>query len=161
LLKWSRPFNYFWEAASNMGLFQSFFALIRGMGINIMGNTTDPTPVSELVDALFKTYHHPNGYEYSYQEISNTLNGELDQSYIAKVRKGIIKNPGRDALRLLCLFFHVPASYFFPELENLESAEQQQKPDGREAIRIALRTAGLTPEAQIHVEAIIEMLRPK
>lgn len=115
--------------------------------------------VAELVDNLFKVYHHPNGHEYSYQEISNALNGELDPSYIAKVRKGVIKNPGRDALKLLCQFFQVPASYFFPELETLNGAERQV--NERETIRMALRSVGLSAEAQAHVEGLIEMLRPK
>jgi transcriptional regulator with XRE-family HTH domain len=115
--------------------------------------------VAELVDNLFKIYRHPNGHEYSYQEIANALNGELDPSYIAKVRKGVIKNPGRDALKLLCQFFQVPPTYFFPDLESLDGAERQ--PDEREAIRMALRSAGLSVEAQAHVEGLIEMLRPK
>lgn len=115
--------------------------------------------VAELVDNLFKVYRHPNGQEYSYQEVSSALDGALDPSYIAKVRKGVIKNPGRDALKSLCQFFRVPASYFFPDLEPLNGRERQL--DERETIRVALRSAGLSTEAQAHVEGLIEMLRPK
>jgi transcriptional regulator with XRE-family HTH domain len=117
--------------------------------------------IAELVDALFQTHRRPDGKEYTYQEVSNGINGELDPSYITKVRKGIIKNPGRDALKLLCLFFHVPASYFFPELDSLAAPEGDPEQQKKDNIRMALRSAGLTPEAQAHVESLIDMLRQK
>ncbi|NJO81611.1 MAG: helix-turn-helix transcriptional regulator [Blastochloris sp.] len=67
----------------------------------------------ELLDQLFTTHRHPTGREYTYQEVSKGVGGELDPTYIAKVRKGKIPNPGRQAIMLLCRFFHVPPSYFF------------------------------------------------
>ena len=83
-----------------------------------------------------------------YQEVAKALNDELDPSYLAKIRKGVIKNPGRDALKLLCLFFHVPASYFFPELELL-SPPVTQTPETNEnqveSLRVALHSNAPIP----------------
>jgi len=74
--------------------------------------------VAELVEDLFRTHRHPSGREFSNQEVSNALNDEIDPSYIAKLRRGAIKNPGRQALLSLCRFFKVQPNYFFPELES-------------------------------------------
>jgi transcriptional regulator with XRE-family HTH domain len=115
---------------------------------------------AELVDNLFKTHKRSDNREFTYQEIANALDRQLDASYIAKVRKGVIKNPGRDALKLLCQFFRVPSSYFFPELDML-SADESAERDEKQALRVVLRSAGLSAEAQAHVEGLIEMLRPK
>ena len=117
--------------------------------------------IAELVDALFETHLRPDGKKYTYQEVSDGINGELEPSYINKVRKGIIKNPGRDALKLLCLFFHVPASYFFPELDSLTASDEDSEQQKKNSIQMALRSAGLSPEAQAHVGSLIEMLRQK
>src|SRR6188768_2513129 len=98
---------------------------------------TNEQSTADLVDALFLTHRRPDGKEYTYQEVSNGINGELDPSYITKVRKGIIKNPGRDALKLLCFFFHVPASYFFPELDALTAPDENSEQRSKDDIRMA------------------------
>ncbi|HEU4327419.1 MAG TPA: helix-turn-helix domain-containing protein [Roseiflexaceae bacterium] len=79
---------------------------------------------AELVEDLFRTYRHPSGREYSNQEVSTALNDAVDASYIAKIRRGIIKNPGRHGLLALCRFFKVPSSYFFPELQSPYDPQQ-------------------------------------
>ncbi len=80
----------------------------------------------QLVDDLFKVKRRPDGKEYTYQEVENALEKRLSGSYVRKLREGIIRNPGRDALLELCTFFHVPASYFFPELEGQDSGASRQ-----------------------------------
>jgi transcriptional regulator with XRE-family HTH domain len=118
------------------------------------------TPIiAHLVDTLFKTHLKPDGQEYSYQEVSQALGRELDPSYLAKVRKGIIKNPGRDALMHLCLFFQVPASYFFPELEALAPAQNTQEEESINTLRVAFRSLNLSPDVQRYLEGIIAALR--
>ncbi|HLI71964.1 MAG TPA: hypothetical protein VKV19_19600 [Ktedonobacteraceae bacterium] len=118
------------------------------------------TPIiAHLVDTLFKTHLKPDGQEYSYQEVSQALGRELDPSYLAKVRKGIIKNPGRDALMRLCLFFQVPASYFFPELEALAPAQNTQEEESINTLRVAFRSLNLSPDVQRYLEGIIAALR--
>ncbi|HEY7417298.1 MAG TPA: helix-turn-helix domain-containing protein, partial [Ktedonobacteraceae bacterium] len=112
---------------------------------------TEPMTTAQLVDQLFKTHRQPDGQEYTYLEVSKALGGELDPSYIAKVRRGVIKNPGRDALMHLCLFFRVPASYFFPELEALAPAKEQPM----DTLRVAFRSMRLSPDVQAYLEGLI------
>src|SRR6266496_3348201 len=95
---------------------------------------------ADLVDHLFKTHLKEDGREYSYQEVSKGTGGELEASYIAKVRRGVIKNPGRDALKYLCVFFKVPADYFFPDLTPLTSPDKIQ-----DQFKVVLRSMGLSP----------------
>jgi transcriptional regulator with XRE-family HTH domain len=76
-----------------------------------------PTPTTaELIDQLFRTHRKPDGKEYSHVELSTALGGALASSHIGKLRAGTIRNPKRDTLLLLCRFFQVPPTYFFPEL---------------------------------------------
>ena len=120
---------------------------------------TAPTNTAQLVDYLFKTHLKPDGQEYSYQEVSKALGRELDPSYLAKVRRGVIKNPGRDALMHLCLFFRVPASYFFPELETLAPGQQTPEEESMNSLRVAFRSMNLSPDVQKYLEGIITALR--
>lgn len=111
--------------------------------------------VGELVDQLFKTHLRPDGKEYTYQEVAAALNGELDATYIGKLRSGKITNPGRNVLKLLCLFFRVPSSHFFPELDTLAKEENI---DGEQRLQLALRSIGLDPETQAHIQALVRAL---
>jgi transcriptional regulator with XRE-family HTH domain len=108
--------------------------------------------VAELVDQLFKRYRRPDGREYTYQEVSNALAGEIDISTISKIRSGVINNPGRKALLLLCHFFQVPASYFFPELEPL--APRDTTPTPEEQLESAFRSMGVPSDVQEHLVGV-------
>jgi transcriptional regulator with XRE-family HTH domain len=110
--------------------------------------------VAELVDQLFRTHLRPDGREYGYKELSDASNGEFSPRYFAKLRKGDIKSPGRDGLLFLCKFFRVPASYFFPELDEL--APNQPREDER--IQIVLRSSSLSEEVQHHLQALIKAI---
>lgn len=112
--------------------------------------------VAELIDQLFKTYRHPSGREYTYAEVARELNDELDPTYIGKLRQGTIKNPGRNALLLLCMFFRVPASYFFPELET--ASEQDDAPRNLDA-EITRKAADLSTESKHALLAFLDSLR--
>ena len=73
--------------------------------------------VATLVDHLFRTRLHPDGREYTHREVAAALDQRLTPSHLGKLRSGQIDNPKRDTIILLCQFFQVPASFFFPELE--------------------------------------------
>lgn len=51
----------------------------------------------------------------------------MHSSYLGKLRNGQIENPTKETMIHLCTFFHIPPSYFFPELcddtELLESLD--------------------------------------
>lgn len=115
--------------------------------------------VAELVDALFKSNTKADGREVNYTEIAATMREQygrlLDPSLIRKVRAGQVKNPSRETLLMLCQFFKVPASYFFPELE-IDVPDEER---ARTQLREALRAAGLSPQAQAHLEGMVELLR--
>lgn len=107
--------------------------------------------IADLVDALFQQKRNPtNGRVFSYAQVSRALNGALQPSYIAKLRSGEIKNPGWDALLHLCMFFEVPAAYFFPELP---SALAEERPE--DALRHVLAALHLTAHQQSLVEALV------
>lgn len=112
----------------------------------------DLANVAELVDQLFKRYRRPDGKEYTYQEVSKALGGEIEVSTIGKIRSGIISNPGRKALLLLCQFFEVPASYFFPELEIL--APRDTAPTPEQQLESAFRSMGFPADVQEHLVGV-------
>src|SRR3712207_2762127 len=111
-----------------------------------VGGTMPSPSIADLVDHLFKTRRRPDGKEYTYQEISDALGGELEPSHLAKIRKGKIPNPSWKTLRHLCLFFQVPAAYFFPDLEAI--APPSEEMETQDCIALALRSAGLPPDVQ-------------
>lgn len=111
--------------------------------------------VAELIDQLFKTHVRPNGKEYTYLEVSQALGGELDPSLIGKLRSGKTKNPSRNTLKLICSFFNVPPSYFFPDLNQI--TEQEATPE--EQLDTALRSLGLEPDMQAHLKAFVDAVR--
>ena len=115
--------------------------------------------IGQLVDQLFKTYLRPDGKEYSLQEVAAALNGEIDPTYLGKLRSGKVPNPGRNVLKLLCLFFRVPASYFFPELELKAASEEDPALAEEKKLLLALRSVGLSPDMQSNLQAVIIALR--
>lgn len=115
--------------------------------------------VAELVDALFTSNTKPDGREFTYTEVAAALREQygkpVDSSHFGKIRAGLVKNPSRETLLMLCQFFKVPAAYFFPELERDMPNEERI----RIQLREALRAAGLSPQARAHLEGMIDLLR--
>lgn len=113
--------------------------------------------LAELVDRLFKTHLRPDGREYTYQDVENATDKALSASYIRKVREGIIRNPGRDALMELCFFFRVPAAYFFPELAALAPPDDDQT--RHDQVYLALRSLTMDANVKKHLHGLIDALR--
>lgn len=76
--------------------------------------------VAELVDRLFQTRLHPEGRPYTYREVTTAMGGDISYNHIKSLHLGSIKNPTRETLLALCLFFRVHPTYFFPELDEIE-----------------------------------------
>lgn len=114
-----------------------------------------PPTVAELIDQLFQTHRRPDGKEYSFHEVSAKLNGQLSPGYLAKLRNGTSGNPSRQSLLLLCQFFKVPASYFFPELDDLA----EEEPSEDEKIAIVLRSSSLSEDVQNLIQGMIRVAR--
>jgi transcriptional regulator with XRE-family HTH domain len=124
-------------------------------------------PVSELVENLFRTRLKSNGEQYSNREVARGINdlglGDITHAYIAKLRRDDTLNPSRDVLSKLCLFFQVPASYFFPELDRFISSEEDANISDDPSIQLHMifRSAGLTKEEQEQVEGLFNFFRRK
>jgi transcriptional regulator with XRE-family HTH domain len=111
--------------------------------------------MAELVNDLFRTHRRPDGREYTASEVARALDGQLDPSYLTKMRKGKIENPTKHTLLLLCQFFQVPANYFFPELTP-PADENQGEGD---PIAIAARSAKVSPTVKQKLEALLRALQ--
>lgn len=77
--------------------------------------------MADLLNELFRTHLRPDGREYTCSDVSRALDGAIDPSYLARMRKGKIENPTKHTLLLICTFFNsvgtpVEPNYFFPEL---------------------------------------------
>lgn len=114
--------------------------------------------IAQLVNELFDTHRKSDGKEYTHVEIAMEMGGAIDPSYLSKLRSNKVPNPGRQTLLVLCRAFRVPPTYFFPELtqDQVESGDDQNP---QAQLRTALRSAGLDPDVQRKVEALINALR--
>lgn len=105
---------------------------------------------AELVEQLFKIHRRADDKEYSLAEVAaklRTFGISVDSTTLGKLRSGEIPNPGRRVLLGLCQFFRVPASYFFPELDEL--GPQQETPE--EQLHAAFRSMGVPLDVQEHL----------
>lgn len=122
----------------------------------------ETSSIGALVDQLFHTILHPNGREYTYTEVADATG--MDASYIRKLRFNQIPNPGISTISALCRFFGVDASYFFPELAAMHGASVDNsivQSAEQVPFRLALRSTGLTPEAQAYIEGLITLLQQR
>lgn len=76
------------------------------------------SPMADLVNHLFEVRRRADGQMFSNSEVGLALQRKNPGAHIAKIRSGRIKNPTRETLLVLCRFFHVAPSYFFPELQQ-------------------------------------------
>lgn len=116
--------------------------------------------VTELINDLFDQHRRPDGREYTYMEVSMALDGAIEPGHLSKLRTGRITNPGRETLLALCKFFKIPASYFFPELDEATPCDSVAAPE--DPLHIALRSVGIDdPEVQAKLEDLIRAMGKK
>ena len=70
---------------------------------------------AQRLDFLFKQLTHPDGREYSYEEVQNGTDKAVTAAYIWRLRTGKAKNPGYWVIKALSDFFGVDPNYFFKE----------------------------------------------
>jgi hypothetical protein len=77
--------------------------------------------VADLVNQLFDLRRHPSGREFTNREVGLALRRRQTNPavHIQRIRTNKIKNPTRETLLALCVFFEVEPSYFFPELRAM------------------------------------------
>jgi len=110
--------------------------------------------IGELIDNLFITHKKADGKHYTNLEVSEAIG--VSESYVGKLRRGMIENPGRGILRDLSLFFRVPIDYFFPELDQID-IKQSLIPDDQ--LSLVLRSSGLSRKAQQYIQGLFDLLR--
>lgn len=108
--------------------------------------------IGSLLNDLFALHRRPDGQEYSCSEVSRALDGKIDPSYLARMRKGKIENPTRNTLLLLCQFFKVAPNYFFPELD-LKAGHSSI------SLQTTLQESTLQPDVQEKLAALIEAMQ--
>lgn len=78
------------------------------------------------LDFLFKRFTHPDGSEYSYEEVQNGTGKAVTAAYIWRLRTGKATNPGYWVIKALSDFFGVDPNYFFQdEAQAREMAAKQ------------------------------------
>ena len=125
----------------------------------------DPT-LADKLDRLFKTVHPRGRPEYTYEQVTNGIRERggptISGAYIWQLRKGIQDNPRKKHLEALANFFGITPAYFldketgirlYAQLELLAALRDAQ------VQHLALRAAGLTPEAIRAIAHIIEHTR--
>jgi transcriptional regulator with XRE-family HTH domain len=117
---------------------------------------------AQRLDDLFKRFTHPDGQEYSYEEVQNGTGKAVTAAYIWRLRTGKATNPGYWVIKALSDFFGVNPNYFFEnETEASETLSEQDNVDLAERFQessikdIALRASELD-EAGRH--AILDMI---
>lgn len=122
--------------------------------------------LAELVNELFRTHRRPDGREFTNREVSRALNGELEHSYLGKIRSGKVENPSRNTLLLLCQFFSsvgekVEPNYFFPELETSHDVDDVLLTESEVDDILAKQAAELEPDARRKLAAFLRVLNRK
>ena len=121
---------------------------------------------SARLDHLFRTVHPAGRGEYSYREVARAIEDDhgtsISASYLNQLRTGVKDNPTKRHIEALAAFFGVPPSYFF---DAGDAARIDKELDLLAALRdsgvrqIAMRAAGLPPQALESVRQIIELTR--
>lgn len=137
------------------------FTFTKGiLHIKRVGSTdSDVKTVGEVLDDLFASHCKPDGRQYSHVEVARALGGQLEASYIGKIRAGKVENPTRQTILLLCQFFSsvgkpVSADCFFPEFTASEKPSRSGV--NQDSFDEALRASGLSQKA---LQALAEFLR--
>jgi transcriptional regulator with XRE-family HTH domain len=127
---------------------------------------SEPRPLAEKIDHLFRTVRKANQREYSNEEVSAAIgrdqNISLSASYLWYLRTGQRDNPTFKHLNALAKFFGVPPAYFFDDAttEQVE-AELALLTAMRDAgVRdVALRASGLSARSLGTITDMITRVR--
>ena len=122
--------------------------------------------LADKLEHLFRTVRETARREYSNEEVAAAIARDQDvtisASYIWYLRTGQRDNPTLKHLSALAAFFGVPAAYFFDdEAADRVDAELSLVTAMEDAgvRRVALRTAGLSPESLGMISAVIDRVR--
>jgi transcriptional regulator with XRE-family HTH domain len=120
-------------------------------------NSATPVPtMADLINHLFDKHRRIDGREYTNSEVCRVLGGQLDPSYLGRLRKpGGNDNPTKKTLLLLCQFFKVKPTYFFPELEGIDAPEETEHVH---TISVAARSPKISPAVRRKLDELLRAL---
>jgi transcriptional regulator with XRE-family HTH domain len=118
------------------------------------------------LDFLFRTVRPAGRGEYSTEEAAGEIarrgGPTISATYLWQLRKGLRDNPTKKHIEALAGFFGVPPAYFFDDAaaERI-NAELDLLAAMRDngVRRVALRSAGLSPESLDAITTMVEQAR--
>lgn len=130
--------------------------------------TTASMSLADKLNRLFVTIRRPDGREWTPDAVAAqiTAGGEkISGIYVYMLKTGRKDNPTKRHLEALARFFGVDAAYFFDNGKSTEEIDAQLQLLAvlRDAkVRdVALRTAGLSPEALNSIRTMIDYSRAR
>ncbi len=71
--------------------------------------------IAHKFEHLLKTYHRPDGSEWTGAELAKATGGVVPRSYVTNLRKGRIEGPGYEKLRAIAKVMGFPPELWFEE----------------------------------------------
>lgn len=129
------------------------------------GEEPGAATLAQRIEALFGTVRHPEGRQYSNEEVARACREATGESfsavYVWQLRTGRRDNPTKRHLEALARFFRVPVAYFFDDEQGAQAARDVE-------LLAALREAGvrnlalwaghLSPEGLDTISDLIDVL---
>lgn len=120
---------------------------------------------AKRLDMLFKSITHPDGTEFSYEDVQKGTNKAVTAAYVWRLRTGKAANPGYGVIKALSGFFQVNPDYFF-QSESVASKIAHDQADMHLAQRfqqdsvrdIALRASELDEEGRKAILGMIDYI---
>jgi hypothetical protein len=78
--------------------------------------------ISQRFEYLLDSYRHPDGSQWTGQQIDEATDGLVARSYFVNLRKGRIKSPGHDKMAAIAKAMGFPPGAWFEEGEGNEPA---------------------------------------
>ncbi|WP_420640457.1 hypothetical protein [Candidatus Leptofilum sp.] len=123
---------------------------------------------AQRLDYLFKRFTHPDGREFSYEEVQNGTDKAVTAAYIWRLRTGKAANPGYWVIKALSDFFGVDPNYFFQdEKQAVEMADKQARTNLADRLQndsvkdIALRASELDEAGRQAILGMIDYILHK
>jgi transcriptional regulator with XRE-family HTH domain len=76
--------------------------------------------IAQKFEKLLDSYRHPDGSQWTGQQLDEATDGVVPRSYVTNLRKGRIKSPGHDKMAAIAKAMGFPPEAWFEESANTE-----------------------------------------